>query len=231
MNFELCTDNVEGAIKASHYGFKSIELCSALGVGGLTPSFGLIQACVEQSNVEVHVMIRHKEGGFFCDQTDIEMMKTDIQAAKRAGAHGVVFGVLDSSLNISALNQQLAEHARLQGLKTTFHRAFDFVPDPTKAIKKIITFGFDRLLTSGLQEKAEDGIQVIAELQTSYGNMIQIIAGSGVNAGNAMIFAKTGINYLHFTARKSDGEGTSLGMGTAMLTDEDKIKSILSLSL
>ena len=95
MNFELCTDSVEGAIKASYYNFKSIELCSALGVGGLTPGFGLIQACCEQSKVEVHVMIRHKEGGFVCDQNDVDLMKIDIQAAKTAGAHGVVFGVLD----------------------------------------------------------------------------------------------------------------------------------------
>ena len=81
MNFELCTDSVEGAIKASYHNFKSIELCSALSVGGLTPGFGLIQACCEQSKVEVHVMIRHKEGGFVCDQADVDLMILDIQAA------------------------------------------------------------------------------------------------------------------------------------------------------
>lgn len=229
MNFELCTDSVEGAIKADLYGFKSIELCSALCVGGLTPSFGLIQACAERSKVEVHTMIRHREGGFICDQTDVDLMKSDIKIAKKAGAHGVVFGILDIDNTISDMNQQLVQEARSNGLKTTFHRAFDFVPDHKTAIKKIVDYGFDRLLTSGLKEKAEDGIQLIADLQKVHGNVIQIIAGSGVSADNAMIFEGSGIDYLHFTARIPVGEGSDLGMGTAMKTNEDKIKSILSL--
>lgn len=229
MKFELCTDSVEGAIKAGYYGFKSVELCSALGVGGLTPGFGLMQACAEQSKAEVHVMIRHREGGFVCDQSDVDLMKSDIKAAKKAGAHGVVFGILDRDNNVSDLNQQLAQEARSNGLKATFHRAFDFVPDHKAAIEKIVAYGFDRLLTSGLKAKAQDGIQLIAELQRSHGNLIQIIAGSGVSADNAMLFAKSGINYLHFTARLPDGEESNLGMGTAMKTDEDKIKSILRL--
>lgn len=229
MNFELCTDSVEGAIKASYYNFKSIELCSALSVGGLTPGFGLIQACCEQSKVEVHVMIRHKEGGFVCDQADVDLMILDIQAAKTAGAHGVVFGVLDSDNNVSDLNQQLVQHAESQGLKTTFHRAFDFVPDYRKAIKTIVGYGFDRLLTSGLEEKAEDGIQVIAELQKVYGNSIQIIAGSGISAENAKIFSNSGIDFLHFTARKSGKENIALGMGVERSTDETKINSIIGL--
>ena len=229
MNFELCTDSVEGAIKASFYGFKSIELCSALTVGGLTPNFGLIQTCVRQSNLEVHVMIRHREGGFVCDQADVDLMKIDIEAVKRAGAHGVVFGLLNEENKVSSLNLQLVQLAKSLGLKATFHRAFDFVPDFRIAIKKIVAFGFDRLLTSGLESKAEDGLDVINELQSDYGNLIQIIAGSGVNAANALIFANSGINYLHFTARKAVGKESKLGMGTTLLTDEQKIKSVLNL--
>ena len=119
--------------------------------------------------------------------------------------------------------------AKLLGLKATFHRAFDFVPDFRIAIKKIVAFGFDRLLTSGLESKAEEGLDVIRELQSDYGHLLQIIAGSGVNAANALIFANSGINYLHFTARKSDGKHVKLGMGNTMLTDEQKIMSVLSL--
>jgi len=229
MNFELCTDSVEGAIKASSYGFKSIELCSALTVGGLTPNFGLIQTCVRKSNLEVHVMIRHSEGGFVCHQADVDLMKIDIEAIKRAGAHGVVFGLLNEENKVSDLNLQLVQLAKSLGLKATFHRAFDFVPDFRIAIKKITDFGFDRLLTSGLERNAEEGLDVIKELQKNYGHLIQIIAGSGVSAANALVFANSGIDYLHFTARKSDGKVSKLGMGKTMLTDEQKIKSVLSL--
>jgi len=229
MKFELCTDSVEGAIKASQYGFTSIELCSALTVGGLTPNFGLIKECVDKSELEVHVMIRHREGGFVYHQEDVDLMKIDVEAAKRAGAHGVVFGLLDEDQQVSDYNEQLIDLARSVGLKTTFHRAFDFVPDFRLAIKKIVGLGFDRLLTSGLKDRAEEGLDVIKELQKNYGNGIQIIAGSGINASNALIFEKAGIQYLHFTARKSRGEKVNLGMGQQMITDEHKIGAILGL--
>lgn len=229
MNFELCTDSVEGAEIAGKFGFTSIELCSALSVGGLTPNYGLIKQCAEKTEAEVHVMIRHREGGFQASDDDINLMSLDIKAAKKAGAHGVVFGILQADHQVAAGNKELVLLARRLGLKTTFHRAFDFVPDFRLAIKKIENYGFDRLLTSGLQAKAEKGITVIAELQQLYGHKIKIIAGSGINAGNAMKFSGSGIQYLHFTARKPESESVEMGMGRAMVTDIDKIQQILNL--
>ena len=229
MKFELCTDSVEGAEIASKFGFTSIELCSALSVGGLTPNYGLIKQCVDRSNVEVHVMIRHKEGGFQVTNGDVALMSLDIKAAKEAGAHGVVFGILDASNQVASSNRNLVDLAKELGLKTTFHRAFDFVPDFREAMKKVTDFGFDRLLTSGLQPKAEKGIAVIAEIQQNYGHKIQVIAGSGINVGNALKFSGSGIQYLHFTSRKADGNKVEMGMGQVMVTDQVKIQQIVNL--
>jgi copper homeostasis protein len=229
MKFELCTDSVEGAVIAGQYGFSSIELCTALSVGGLTPGYGLIQECVANSAAEVHVMIRPCEGGFQVSNADLRLMHMEIQAAKKAGATGVVFGILDSENKISDRNHELVELAKGIGMKATFHRAFDFVPDFRKAAEKVVAFGFDRLLTSGLQDSAENGIQVIAEISRKYGDRIQVIAGSGVSAGNALKFSVAGINYLHFTARKPGGEIVSKGMGQHMLTDTGKIEQIINL--
>ena len=229
MKFELCTDSVEGAEIASKFGVTSIELCSALSVGGLTPNYGLIKQCVDRSKVEVHVMIRHKEGGFQVTHDDLVLMCLDIQAAKEAGAHGVVFGILDTDNQVAESNKDLVQLASDLGLKTTFHRAFDFVPDFREAIRKVEAFGFDRLLTSGLQPKAEKGIAIIAELQQTYGHRIQIIAGSGVNVGNALKFSGSGITYLHFTARKPKNKVVQMGMGQVMVTDTEKIQQILNL--
>lgn len=229
MKFELCTDSVEGAEIASKFGFTSIELCSALSVGGLTPNYGLIKQCVDRSNVEVHVMIRHKEGGFQVTNDDIFLMSLDIKAAKEAGAHGVVFGILDASNQVADSNRELVDIAKELGLKSTFHRAFDFVPDFRVAMKKVANFGFDRLLTSGLQPKAEKGIAVIAEIQQTFGDKIQVIAGSGVDVSNALNFSGSGIQYLHFTARKHDSDIVEMGMGQVMVTDEFKIQQIVNL--
>ncbi len=228
MNFELCTDSLEGAFAASENGFKRIELCSALSIRGLTPSIGLIEQCVKQSSVEVHVMIRHKEGGFSYSTDDIEIMKADIKAAKIAGAHGVVFGVLTDDNQIADSNKELLDLAKSLDLQVTFHRAFDFISDYESAIQQLITMGFDRLLTSGLQPKAEQGLDVIMELQASYGNRIEIMAGSGVNGNNARKIASSCIENLHFTAHKPSGKSLQLSMGEIMVVDEEKIKSIIS---
>lgn len=229
MIFEVCTDSVEGAIAASKYGAKRIELCAALSVGGLTPNIGLIKKCVELSTVEVHVIIRHKEGGFEYDTTDVELMKIDIEAAKKAGAKGVVFGILTVDHSISELNKEVVDFSKALGLEVTFHRAFDFVKEYKIAIESIVKMRFDRLLTSGLQPTAIEGISVISDLQNRYGQEIQIMAGSGVNQQNVLELAKTGIQNLHFTARKLSGKPVELSMGEVMEVDEEKIKNTISL--
>ena len=227
MKFEVCTDSVEGAIAASKYGAHRIELCAALSAGGLTPNIGLIQKCVEHSNVEVNVIIRHKEGGFDYDQNDVEIMKIDIKAAQKAGAKGAVFGILNENNTVSELNRELVVFTKSLGLEATFHRAFDFVTDYKSAIKTVVEMGFDRLLTSGLQPTAAEGISVIDYLQKNHGHEIEIMPGSGVSAKNALEIAKTGIQNLHFTARKSSGKEIELSMGEVMIVDEEKIREII----
>ncbi|MDZ7614648.1 MAG: copper homeostasis protein CutC [Flavobacteriaceae bacterium] len=89
MNFELCTDSVDGAILAARFKARRIELCSALSVGGLTPSISLIEHCVQQGGVEVHVMIGPREGGFSYSKTELELMEGDIvKSARSRGQRG-----------------------------------------------------------------------------------------------------------------------------------------------
>lgn len=227
MIFELCTDSLDGALAAEKFGAKRIELCSALSVGGLTPNYGLIQACVEKSSVEVHVIIRPREGDFAYSLQEIEIMKLDIKAAKKAGVVGVVFGILNEKNEISESNKELLNFSKNLELEVTFHRAFDFVSDYHKAIQKIIDFGFDRLLTSGLQATAMEGISVIKDLQVTYGERIQIMAGSGINAANVLKFAEIGIENVHFTSKKSITSKNSFSMGEKFVVDEDKISAIV----
>ena len=230
MNIEICTDSVEGAIVAGKYGAKRIELCSSLSLGGLTPSYGLIEQCVAKTSIEVHVIIRHKEGGFQYNSSDVEIMKLDIKQAKKAGATGVVFGILNNNYEISDLNNELVSLAKRLDLEATFHRAFDFVNNYKKSLETIIFMGFDRLLSSGLSKTAEDGLDVTTELQNTYGLKIQIMAGSGINYNNALKIAESGINNIHFTARKKMDEAhTKFSMGELMTTDEEKIKNIIGL--
>ncbi len=227
MVFEICADSVAGAIVAEKYGAKRIELCSALSVGGLTPSVGLVEECADYS-VEVHTMLRHREGNFQYAKEDVAIMQKDIVALSKAGAKGVVFGILDENNEFSNYNIPLIEKALERGLEVTFHRAFDFTANPEKTIEKLIENKVTRLLTSGGKPTAFEGLELISKLQKNYGSDIQIMAGSGVNVSNALQIANSGVWNLHFTAKKSVGK-VLLSMGEQTVVDEDKIKGITAL--
>ena len=64
MNIEICTDSLRGVLAAEKYGAKRVELCAGLSVGGLTPSIGLVDACKRNTAIEIHAIIRHREGDF-----------------------------------------------------------------------------------------------------------------------------------------------------------------------
>jgi len=229
MIVEFCIDSVDGAIAAQQCGVKRVELCSALNVGGLTPSYGLIQQCA-QYQAEVHVMIRHIEGGFVYSKEDIAIMMADIKMAKQAGAKGVVFGCLtpQNTLAIDA-NIRLIETAKNLDLTVTFHRAFDLIQNPEENLTSLINLGVHRLLTAGQKAKAIEGIDTIKKLVKQAKGEIEIMVGSGVNVNNAIELAATGINALHFTIHQSSNKSASLGMGSRSIIDEEKITSILSL--
>ena len=228
MKIEICTDSSEGVLAAEKYGAKRVELCAGLSVGGLTPSVGLVEECRKNTKIEIHVIIRHREGDFIYNEKDIDIMKTDIKEMEMAGASGVVFGILNVCSEISDLNGELVKYAKSLGLEVTFHRAFDFVVDPDSAIKKIIDLGFNRLLTSGLAPTAIQGIDIIKDLQSNYGDRIQIMAGSGINASNALEIADTGIDNIHFSSGKSMFKSIH-SMGEMKTVDMEKIKNIIKL--
>jgi copper homeostasis protein len=229
MIFEVCIDSIDGALVAQKHKVQRVELCSALTVGGLTPNYGLIAQCVQETSVEVHVMIRHVQGGFVFSDDDIEIMQNDISTAQSIGAKGVVFGCLtdDNRIDIDN-NKRLIDTAKSCGLVCTFHRAFDFCENPFIALEQIIEFGFDRILTSGLQETAIAGIDLITALVSKAEGRIEIMAGSGVNSTNALQLANTGIDALHFTAHQTTNY-TELGMGNKTIVDEEKIASIINI--
>ena len=96
--------------------------------------------------------------------------------------------------------------------EVVFHRAFDCVKDVDKAMNILIELGVDRVLTSGLMPKAMDGIDTIAYLQEKYGDKIEILAGSGMNASNAKeMMEKTGISQVHSSCKGYRNDSTTSG--------------------
>ncbi|MCG6309516.1 copper homeostasis protein CutC [Vibrio alginolyticus] len=184
-HLEVCIDNIESLHYAIAGGATRIELCSSLALGGLTPSYGFMQQAAKLSSVPVYAMIRPRQGDFFYNEEEIEMMRWDIEAAHQSGLSGVVFGVLTQDGDIHMpYAAALCEFAQALGLGVTFHRAFDQCRDAEKTLEEVISLGCERILTSGLAPSALQGIDVLRALVKQAQGRIAIMAGAGVNASN-----------------------------------------------
>ena len=230
MILEVCIDSYEAALLAHRYGAKRVELCSGLSVGGLTPSIALTKKCAAIEGIEVHAMLRHREGDFVYTPLEMKLLLEDLIKLSEAQVKGVVFGALPPGNEIDMeQNKALVQAAKLLDLEVTFHRAFDFVENPKKGLETLIDLGFDRLLTSGKQATAIEGLDLIQELVNWSAERIQIMAGSGVNASNALDLATVRVAALHFTSHRLDPKTTALGMGSKSSPDDSKIAAISSL--
>lgn len=227
MTLEICTDQIAVGILAKKYGAQRIELCSALDLGGLTPSFGLTKQFIALQDIETHCMIRHRDGGFVYNDIDKNIMLEDIHTFGKLGAHGVVIGALldDDTLDLS-FSKSCVDIAASYDMQCTFHRAFDMCKDPKLALEQLIDIGIKRILTSGQKQKAIDGLTLIAELVNIADKRIEIMAGSGVNKINAISLIQAGVDALHFTAH-THSQSPGLGMGSNKIPNEEKIKSIV----
>ena len=227
VKLEVCVDTLEGALAASQAGAHRIELCAALSEGGLTPSVGFMAAAA-QLDTPVYNMIRPRAGGFCYSQSELEIMKRDIEASAKAGCDGVVFGVLlpDGQLDTVAMAGLL----RASALPATLHRAFDCVPDPFMALEQAIELGFERILTSGGQPSAPEGLSLISALVKRAAGRIVIMPGAGVNAENVgEIVRRTGVTEVHSScASLQEDQGVVLPNDVVQkITDPAKIRAIL----
>ncbi|MCG5480706.1 copper homeostasis protein CutC [Sinorhizobium alkalisoli] len=176
---EVCVDDAEGLKAAVEGGADRIELCSALAVGGLTPSAGLM-ACAKPPPVPVYAMIRPRAGDFVFSPAELDIMRGDIDVARKVGLAGVVLGASrpDGRLDERML-VKLTGHAA--GLGLTLHRAFDLVPDFAEAIGIAAELGFERILTSGGAKSAPEAIDTLAQLVELAAGRLSIMPGAGVN--------------------------------------------------
>jgi copper homeostasis protein len=187
---------------------------------------------MSELDIEVHVLIRPRAGGFSYSKVALDIMLRDINYCKKIGCTGVVSGVLsaENNLDITATKRlQLAAN----GMEFTFHRAFDVVNNPLETLAQLEQLNVTRILSSGQQPKAIDGIELLKQLKAE-AKTIQIMPGSGINLTNAVAFKKAGFDMIHFSAittvEKPMGlNGVSFSKGMEGVSDEKVISEIISL--
>jgi len=203
MNYiiEIATSDFLTTRSAVEGGADRIELCANLSEGGTSPSYGTIIKCREAFNVSLYPIIRPRGGDFLYSKDEFGIMANDIKFCKQLGCDGIVLGLLNIDGTIDMIRTaDLIELAYPMGV--TFHRAFDRCRDPFAALEELIEIGCERVLTSGQQPAAIEGIELISELNRQADERIIIMPGSGVREENIKMLAeKTGCTEFHSSLR------------------------------
>lgn len=201
MILEIAANSVASALAAQEGGAGRVELCTALELGGLTPSHAQIALARERLRIPLYVLIRPRAGDFLYGELECETMLRDIETCASLGCDGVVLGMLDAEGRVdTARCRPLIVAAGKLGV--TFHRAFDLSRDPAQALEDIVTLGCERILTSGMQGSAADGNALIRELVEQAGDRIVVMPGAGITAQNiAALATATGAHEFHASAK------------------------------
>lgn len=213
---EVCLDAPDDLALAVAAGVDRIELCSALALGGLTPTPGLIERA-RTVPIPVYAMIRPRAGDFCYSRAELDQMAVEIAMVREAGLAGVVFGVgqAGGELDLAAMRTLCAAAA---GLGKTLHRVVDTLADPVSTVDPAIALGFERILTSGGKDTALEGASNIEAMLTRAGANIEIMAGSGVRSNQIEAFKKIGCRSFHASCAQTDPKSNTRRIDPAELS-------------
>lgn len=180
---EVCVDSYASAMAAIAGGADRLELCSALAVGGLTPSPTLLQQIREVSSIPVRCLMRTRGGDFLYTPEEIRQMAMEISALRAAGADGFVIGCLtaDGNLDADAMKPLLKA---ADGAGLTLHRCIDVSRDLCQTYRDAAALGMDTILTSGGAGNCLAGMEAIRQLivlRDEIGGP-EVLIGAGVKA-------------------------------------------------
>lgn len=197
---EVIATTLADAQAAARGGADRLELVTAMGEGGLTPSIGTIEAVVAAVAIPVNVIVRPHSRSFIYDSHDYAVMLRDVRAARLAGAHAAVIGMLTPSHEVDRDGLQRAIEAA-DGMPLTFHRAFDEARDLQEAFDVLL--GFDavtNVLTSGGKPSVLDAQPQIATLvQRAAHTHCTVLAGAGLTVERVADFVSaTRVRAVHF---------------------------------
>jgi copper homeostasis protein len=203
---EIAVTSAAAATTAVAHGADRVELCSALELGGVTPSQAVVAATLE-GGVEAHVLVRARPGDFVYDADEVAQMEREAATIAAQGAAGVVIGALrpDGRLDLAAI-ARIAGAARTArpGVSITVHRAVDAAADPVAAVTDLVGSGLGvlRVLSSGGAAAAGDGITTIAAMIAAADGRVQIMSGGGVTLATIPALVAVGVDAVHLSAKR-----------------------------
>ena len=181
---ESCVESLSEGLKAEQNGADRIELCSRLDLGGLTPNRELIRHVSSRLSIPIKVMIRPRAGNFIYNAFELEQMKDDILFCRSVDVKGVVFGILDNKKSIDVKSTR-ALTTIAKSLEVTFHKAIDEVFSIFDALDILMMeTNVSSVLTSGGEESAESGVDVLKKMVQKVKNKLTIIPAGSITYQN-----------------------------------------------
>jgi copper homeostasis protein len=225
---EICVDSPQGLLAAIDGGADRVELCSALALGGLTPTWALM-ALAADHDIAAVAMIRPRAGDFVWTSDEIDHMQGEIDDALEAGLDGIVIGANrpDGTLDAKALRTLLTDIPL--DVDRVLHRCIDLTPDPVLAVETAIQLGFTRILTSGGAPRAPDALGRLRAMFDRARGRIAIMPGSGITPENiaqlATLLPLTSVHASCATALPQNPKAVALGFTgpTRKETDPDTV--------
>lgn len=211
---EVCVEDLAGIASAYQAGADRVELCVRLEVGGLTPPDELINGALDMitgfpTPFALRILVReYYESFIHTPQLQADLVQ-EVERLRNKYAYtsvpvGFVVGALDKNREVPVefLEKMVAA---AQGWTLVFHRGIDACMHRAESLDRLITAGFNAVLTAGGHASIADSAQMQQDISRTLGKLT-IIASGGVRAHNAaQILRETGASEIHFRAPYADG--------------------------
>jgi len=212
---EIIVCTIEDAVAAERGGANRLEVISHYEAGGLTPSFDLVREIASTVKIPARVMLRESEPFVVTDEVEIEKLCDAARAFARLPIEGFVLGFLKDAPGGMGPGGLGIDHDLVSrvldcapNLKATFHRAFEELPDPTRAIGELKRHSqIDCILSRGRGEAWTAELDRFVECERAARPEVRMLLGGGVDKKAVKIFCKSStIRAFHLGRAVRDGE-------------------------
>jgi copper homeostasis protein len=178
--YEVIVCTLKDALAAEAGGATRLEVISHYEAGGLTPDFDLVRSITRTVRIPARIMIRDEEDFTITDEKKIERLCEAIRSFRELPVDGFVLGFVKNGTIDHELVARLLSCA--PKLKTTFHRAFELLPDPIAAIGELKRHSqIDCILTSGGPRPWAEKLADFDAWQRAARPEIDILIGGGTD--------------------------------------------------
>lgn len=193
MLLEVIVCSLADAVAAEQGGANRLEIISHYEVGGLTPSLTLVREIVTSVKVPARAMLRAAEPFVVTGEKERASLCNAARSFSELPLDGLVLGFLLDDKDGGQIDHELLARVLdcAPHLKATFHRAFEELPDPRRAIEELRRHPqIDCILTSGGADTWAMKLPRFVKWERAARPEIGMLVGGGTDAEAIRLFCQ-----------------------------------------